>query len=219
MSAPSSATSSAPSSAPSSATSSAPFTLLDAAGASRKPSAWSEAVLVLVDHQREYVDGRLPLTGMPAAVAECAALLRLAREHGTPVIHVVHHGKAGGAFDPAGPYAAIIEGLTPVDGEQTMDKGLPNSFAGTDLAARLAALGRKELIVAGFQTHMCISATVRSALDHGYRVTLVAAACATRDLPDPLGGDPLSAAELHRVTLAALNDRFATVVCDAKAWQ
>ncbi|AZG14035.1 MULTISPECIES: cysteine hydrolase family protein [Cupriavidus] len=195
-----------------------PFTLLDAAGASRLPSAWTDAVLVLVDHQREYIDGKLPLTGMPAAVAECAALLAQARRHGTPVIHVIHEGKAGGAFDPASPHAAIIEGLTPAAGEQTVAKHLPNSFAGTDLAARLAATGRKELIVAGFQTHMCISATVRSALDHGYRVTLVAAACATRDLPDPLGGQPLPAAELHRVTLAALNDRFATVVADTSAW-
>ncbi len=100
-----------------------------------------------------------------------------------------------------------------------MVKHLPNSFAGTDLAAKLTALGRKELIVAGFQTHMCISATVRSALDHGYRVTLVANACATRDLPDPLGGAPLRAAELHRVTLAALHDRFATVVPDASVWK
>ncbi|MNT03552.1 Isochorismatase family protein [compost metagenome] len=104
-----------------------------------------------------------------------------------------------------------------------MVKQLPNSFAGTELAARLAArlaaLGSKELIVAGFQTHRCVSATVRSALDHGYRVTLVASACATRDLPDPLGGEPLAAAELHRVTLAALNDRFATVVPDASVWQ
>jgi len=196
----------------------APFTLLDAAGASRKPSAWSDAVLVLVDHQREYVDGQLPLTGMPEAVAACADLLALARRHGSPVIHVVHHGKAGGAFDPTGPYAAIIEGLTPVDGEHAVIKHLPNSFAGTDLADLLAATGRKELIVAGFQTHMCISATVRSALDHGYRVTLVAAGCATRELPDPLGGEPLSAAELHRVTLAALNDRFATVVANASVW-
>jgi nicotinamidase-related amidase len=90
-----------------------PTTLLDAAGASRQPSAWSDAVLVLVDHQREYVDGKLPLTGMPEAVASCAELLALARRHGSPVIHVVHHGKAGGAFDPTGPHAAIIEGLTP----------------------------------------------------------------------------------------------------------
>jgi len=200
-------------------TPSAPFTLLDAAGASRKPSAWQDAVLVIVDHQQEYVDGRLPLVGMPPAVAACAELLALARAHGTPVVHVVHHGKAGGAFDPATRFASLIEGLEARDGETTVVKHLPNSFAGTELAAKLEALGRKELIVAGFQTHMCISATVRSALDHGYRCTLVAAACATRDLPDPLGGEPLPAAELHRVTLAALHDRFATVVADASVWR
>jgi nicotinamidase-related amidase len=79
-------------------------------------------------------------------------------------------------------------------------------------------LARKELIVAGFQTHMCVSSTVRAALDHGYRVTLVADACATRDLPDPLGGAALSAEQLHRSTLAALHDRFATVVADVGAW-
>ncbi|QYY30122.1 cysteine hydrolase [Cupriavidus pinatubonensis] len=201
-------------------TTATPVTLLDAVGASRKPSPWEDSVLVLVDHQREYIDGVLPLVGMPEAVAACADLLALARQHGTPVIHVMHHGKGkGGAFDPEGPYVAFIEGLTPQAGEQTVAKHLPNSFAGTDLAAKLAALGRKELIVAGFQTHMCISATVRSALDHGYRVTLVANACATRDLPDPLGGAPLSAAELQRVTLAALHDRFATVVPDASVWK
>ena len=127
---------------------SAPFTLLDAAGASRTPAAWDAAVLILIDHQREYIDGKLPLTGMPEAVAACADLLARARAHGTPVIHVVHHGKAGGAFDPAGPYAGIIEGLEPAPGEETVVKQLPNSFAGTELDARLAALGSKDLIVA-----------------------------------------------------------------------
>ena len=197
---------------------SAPFTLLDAAGASRKVPGWDDAVLLLIDHQQEYVDGRLPLSGMPAAVSACADLLDLARRHGTPVIHVVHHGKSGGAFDPAGRFADIIDGLEPRDAEVTVVKHLPNSFAGTELAARLEAVGRKDLIVAGFQTHMCISASVRSALDHGYRCTVVASACATRDLPDPLGGEPLPAAELHRVTMAALHDRFATVVADTSAW-
>jgi nicotinamidase-related amidase len=95
-------------------------------------------------------------------------------------------------------------------------KGLPNAFAGTALDERIRATGRKELILIGFQTHMCISATARSALDHGYRTTIVASACATRDLPNPLGG--VTPAEvLHAATLSALADRFAVVVPDAGA--
>lgn len=195
-----------------------PFTLLDLAGASRTPAAWDAAVLILIDHQREYVDGTLALVGMPKAVAQCAQLLARARAHGTPVIHVVHRGSAGGVFDPEGPSGAIIDGLSPLADETIVSKTFPSAFAGTDLAAQLTALGRKELIVAGFQTHMCVSTTVRAALDHGYRVTLVADACATRDLPDPLGGEALTAEQLHRSTLAALHDRFATVVADVGAW-
>lgn len=195
-----------------------PMTLLDLAGADRTPSAWQDAVLILIDHQREYVDGRLPLTGMPAAIEHCAALLAHARAQQTPVIHVVHRGNSGGVFDPETPFFSIIEGLTPLADEGIVSKTLPNSFAGTSLAEQLTALNRKELIIAGFQTHMCVSATTRSALDHGYRVTVVASACTTRDLPDPLSGETITAATLHRGALAALHDRFATVVADLSAW-
>ncbi len=61
-------------------------------------------------------------------------------------------------------------------------------------------------------THMCISATARSALDHGYRAVVVGDATATRALPDALGGADIPAAEIHRAALAELADRFATVV-------
>jgi nicotinamidase-related amidase len=58
---------------------------------------------------------------------------------------------------------------------------------------------------------MCVSSTVRAALDLGYGCTVVAKACATRDLPDGHGG-VVAAAELHRAELVALGDRFAVVV-------
>jgi nicotinamidase-related amidase len=197
----------------------APRTLLSLAGAPVHPSPLDRAALVIVDAQAEYLpSGNLPLPGVDAAVAETARLLELARRHGTPVFHVVHHGPPGSPiFDPRGPGSAIVPALTPRDGEAVVAKGLPNSFAGTDLHARIAATGRTELIVAGFMTHMCISATVRAALDLGYRNTVVAAATATRDLPDTLGG-VVPAAELQRNELAALADLFAVVVKDSGAW-
>ena len=65
-------------------------------------------------------------------------------------------------------------------------------------------------------THMCVSSTVRAALDLGYRCSVVAGACATRDLPDGAGG-VIAANQLQRAELAALADRFATVLADAAA--
>jgi hypothetical protein len=61
-------------------------------------------------------------------------------------------------------------------------------------------------------THMCVSATVRAALDRGLSSTVAMDATATRDLPDPLGGGDLPAGIVHRAALAAIADRFATVV-------
>ncbi|MBN8231276.1 cysteine hydrolase [Corallococcus macrosporus] len=198
----------------------APRTLLSMLGAPpAHPSPLDRAVLVIVDAQAEYLpSGNLPLAGIDAAVAETARLLELARRHGTPVFHVVHHGPAGSTiFDPRGPGSAIIPAVAPKEGEAVVTKALPNSFAGTDLHARIQATGRKELIIAGFMTHMCVSATTRAALDLGYSNTVVAAATATRDLPGPTGG-VVPAAELQRNELAALGDLFALVVKDAGAW-
>lgn len=194
-----------------------PRSLLAMAGAPLTPSPLDRAVLVVIDHQQEYTTGALPLDGIDDAAAEIGALLALARRAGAPVIHVVHHGRPGGLFDPEAAGGRIIPGLEPHDGEDTVVKRLPNAFAGTDLEARLRATGRDELIVAGFMTHMCISSTVRVALDLGWRTTVVAAATATRALPDPLGGT-LTAAEVQRASLTALADRFAVVAADRRAW-
>jgi nicotinamidase-related amidase len=195
-----------------------PRTLLQIAGAPLHPSPLERSALLLIDPQLEYVTGAIPLMGIEDAVAEAVRLLALARESGVPVFHIVHHGRPGGAaFDPLGPYVAIMPDLSPRDGETVLVKSLPNAFAGTDLHSRIQALGRKELIVAGFATHMCISATARSALDHGYRTTVVDAATATRDLPHPAGKGVVAAASVHQATLAALADRFAVVVGDTAA--
>ncbi len=195
-----------------------PKTLLEMAGAPQTPPAVTEATLVLIDCQREYVDGSLPLPGISQALAEAGRLLALARVGGAPVIHVVHRGRPGGGlFDPEGPGGEIAREVAPREDEAIVAKSLPNAFAGTDLDGRLKALGRRELIVGGFMTHMCVSSTVRAALDLGYRCTVVAGATATRDLPDGHGGI-VEAATLQRAELSALADRFAVVVDGVDAW-
>ena len=186
-------------------------TLLQLAGADPKPSALAESVLVIVDAQNEYLEGPLALSGVDAAMPVLAGLLARARDAGTPVVHIAHKGRAGGAFDRDDRRGQIADAVAPQDGEPVIEKGLPNSFAGTTLKAELDRIGERPLIVAGFMTHMCVSSTLRAALDLGYRSTLAGDACATRDLPDPMGG-VIKADTIHRSALAALADRFACVV-------
>lgn len=190
-------------------------TLLQMAGVNALPAKLSDAVVVIIDAQNEYVSGKLPLAGVDAALAQIAKLLVAARAGGTPVIQIAQRGRSGGLFDPDGPNFKFAAQAAPRAGEAVVEKPLPNAFAKTDLQAKLQASGKKTPIIAGFMTHMCVSATARSALDHGYGVT---DAAATRSLPDSLGGPDLPAEQIHRVALAELADRFATVarVADIK---
>jgi nicotinamidase-related amidase len=189
---------------------SAPKTLLELSGADMRPPPLSGATLVIIDAQNEYLDGKLALPGAGPAVDALARLLAKARAAGAPVVHVQHKGRAGGLFDIEGRGGAIIEAVMPVSGEHLVQKPLPNAFAQTGLDATLKKLGRTQIVIAGFTTHMCVSSTARAALDLGYKAVVAADAAATRDLPDPMGG-VIGADQLHRAALAELADRFAIV--------
>ncbi|VIO65966.1 Streptothricin hydrolase [Bradyrhizobium ivorense] len=185
-------------------------TLFQLAGADLTPPRLGDACLVLIDIQNEYLAGPLALPDANAAIARAAALLARARESGAAIFHIAHRGKPGSLFDRTADRGAIVAPLAPRAGEAVIEKELPNAFAGTDLKAQLVATGRKELVLAGFMTHMCVSSTARAALDLGFRTTVDAESCATRDLPDGLGGT-LAARTIHEVALAELSDRFAII--------
>ncbi len=76
-----------------------PKTLLEMAGADMTPNALSDSALILIDYQMEYVTGGVPLPGVDAALAEAGRVLARARAADAPIVHIVHKGQAGGAFD------------------------------------------------------------------------------------------------------------------------
>jgi nicotinamidase-related amidase len=191
------------------------MTMLQMAGAQPAPATMADGILLIIDAQREYTDGLLPLTGVQPAVEALAILLEKARKAAAPIVHVRHQGK-GKAFNPSSTGYEIVKELTPRSGELVVDKALPNAFAGTDLGKQLATIGRKNLIVGGFMTHMCVSATVRAATDQGFMSTVAADTVATRDLPDAVGNGTITADAINKITLAALSDRFAWIVPGAK---
>ncbi|MFY0611036.1 MAG: cysteine hydrolase [Hyphomicrobiaceae bacterium] len=190
-----------------------PQTLLQLAGANLLPAKIEDACLVFIDLQNEYVEGPIAVTGSKDAIAEAARLLDVARDCRSPIVHVAHKGVTGGLFDRTAHCGQFVGPLTPSVGEVSIEKRLPNAFAGTELDEILRATGRTELIVCGFMTHMCVSSTARGALDLGYRVTVAAPACATRDLPSGYGGT-LAAGLVHEVALAELADRFAIIALE-----
>jgi len=178
----------------------------------------ADSTLVIVDAQREYLDGNLPLTGIDKALDQISHILYRARSLGTNIVHVQHFSPQGAPlFNPNDKFVEIIDAVKPIGTEPVIKKNLPDSFANTDLDKLIKDSGKNDLVVVGFMTHACISATVRSALNYGYHTTVVANACATRDLPTLQNNDVIAAGTVHDATMAALSDLFARVICDDKA--
>ena len=188
----------------------APKTLLELSGADLKPPRLAGAALVLIDLQNEYIAGPLALPDAKQRDCQRRPAAGTGKRGRHAIFHIAHKGRPGGLFDRTAERGAIVSALAPLAGEPVIEKGLPNAFAGTDLQAQLAATGRKNIILAGFMTHMCISSTARAGLDLGFRITVDADSCATRDLPDGRGGS-IAAATIHEVALAELSDRFAII--------
>ena len=186
-------------------------TLRDLMGLSDQPAALRETSLIMIDCQNTYREGIMQLEGVEAAMAEAARLLARARAAGIPIFHIMHDAGEGSPYDVRAEIGQISEQVAPGPGEPVIVKNYPNSFVGTDLDARLREAPGRDLILAGFMTHMCVNSTARGAFNLGYRPTVVASATATRELPGT-GGVPVPAPALQAASLAAIGDLFGVVV-------
>jgi nicotinamidase-related amidase len=195
----------------------APFTLLGLTGKSRKDFPVSNWVVVTIDAQEEYRSGILALPGIASAIAEGVQVLARARAAHIPIIHVVHKGASQGkTFAYGSPYFDLFPEYELRTNEPMVEKTLPNAFANTNLLEVIRATGRTHLILLGFMTHMCVSSTARAVVDHGFLSTVVASACASRDLAG-IHGEIHHANTVHELALTELSDRFAFVVQDCEA--
>ncbi|MCE1185311.1 MAG: cysteine hydrolase [Rhodocyclales bacterium] len=188
-----------------------PVTLRQLSGLPTEPARLAESALIIVDAQNTYRSGVMALEGVEPALDECARLLARARAVGAPVIHIQHDSGPGSPYDIRAEIGAIADKVAPQGDEPVVIKGYPNSFVGTDLEARLRALGVKHLVIVGFMAHMCINSTSRGAFNLGFQVCVPASTVATRALPGP-EGELIPAAQVKAVALAALGDLFALVV-------
>ena len=188
-----------------------PFSLRQLRGAPATSTPLRDSILILIDCQNTYTDGLLKLDGIDAALNNASALLQRARAVGATIIHIAHDAGPGSPFDVRAHSGAIADAVAPAGSEPTIVKTHPNAFWETGLQEQIEETGKKNLILIGFMTHMCVNSTARAAYNLGYQVSVPADATATRALPDPRGGD-IPAATVQAVSLAAIADVFATVV-------
>lgn len=101
----------------------------------------------------------------------------------------------------------LIDELQPQVGEPVIDKPGYCAFAATDLELILRTRGIDSLIITGVTTEVCVSSTLRSAIDRGFNCLTVSDACASAH------------PELHAAALAMINVEGGIFgeVCDSAA--
>lgn len=154
----------------------------------------TKAAALFIDLQEEHRrDSRYLVEGFGTIIANVQRLQQAARRTGIPVLHAAykvdfarqpskpfHPVMADGtsAFSNADdPLSAICGEVAPVGGETVFVKADASTFAAGDAALRLKGQGLEWLFVAGVWTEACVAATVKDAVELGFRVVLVKDAC------------------------------------------
>jgi nicotinamidase-related amidase len=146
--------------------------------------------LVLVDVVQtfEHDDGERLLESFRSRHAGFVAALGRARGDGVPVVYAndnfgVWDGDAPRLLRSAlgGPGGELVEAIAPREGETFVVKPRYSAFDYTPLDLILGELGVERLLLGGMSTEGCVAQTTIDARELGFKVTVLAGACATID--------------------------------------
>jgi nicotinamidase-related amidase len=139
---------------------------------------------VLIDVQRNMLEGPQPVPGADDVRAAIERLLETARRHEVVIVHVQNSGSQGDPDQPGTPGWELV--FEPRPGELVVQKTHPDAFASNPrLEDELKQLFVSRLVVAGMQSNYCVAATSRAGLERGFDVCLVSGAHATYDEDRP----------------------------------
>ena len=148
----------------------------------------------------------------PMAEENCRNILDYFRQHNLPLFHIQHCSvNPESPLYPGKSGQKIKEIVFPNDGEWVIQKTTNSAFVNTELQSLLQSSDASALIVVGLTTDHCVSATVRSAADLGFKTTLISDATATY-AKTGFDGTLYDEDLVHSVALASLKDEFANIV-------
>ncbi len=136
-----------------------------------------DCILLLVDIQRSMLD---LCVDRDLTVLNAGALIETAELFGIPVLCSVHNSVKLGGFVP--------ELTNKISKPEVLDKLEFNCFENEEIARTLLGMGRKTLLLAGIEGHVCIFHTGVGALRLGYRVHIAHDAVTSRRASDKQTG-------------------------------
>jgi nicotinamidase-related amidase len=123
-----------------------------------------ESVLVLIDHQA-YQMSSLHSHDPQTVVNNATALAKLAKAFNVPTILTSVLAERGGL---------LFKPITDVfPGQEVLDRTWVNTWQDQRVVDAVKATGRKQLIIAGLWTEVCVAMPVIQALGEGWDVTVI----------------------------------------------
>lgn len=171
--------------------------------------------LLIIDMQG-FVPDRIArgMAYFPASsIDNMRATIAAFRAAGKPVLHVRHE-----TLEPGSPLQRDSAHFQPVigfeehAGEPVFIKTTSSAFSSTDLHGWLQRAQISDVAVIGAVAGYCVNSTVRMGADLGLSMTVIRDAV----LSFPLESEEISAEEVYRVTLALLENGFASGINTAE---
>ena len=160
-----------------------------------------DSVLVLIDHQ-PYQLANLNSHEPQMAVNNATGLAKAAKAFGVPTILTSVLAERGGL---------IFSQITDVFPDQgVIDRTLINTWQDPKVVEAVKATGRKQLIMAGLWTEVCVAMPAIQALGEGWDVTVVT---------DASGGTSVEAHEVAIQRMIAAGANVMTWLALAAEWQ
>ena len=138
-----------------------------------------DTVLLVVDVQKGLIDEHPYREN--ELLEDISKLTQRARANGVEVVYVRHGEDDPNGLFPGSPAWQVHPAIAPLEGERVFDKRFSSAFKDTGLDEYLQGRGVKTLVVAGMQTEYCIDATIKSAFERGYKVTMPEGGSTTYD--------------------------------------
>jgi nicotinamidase-related amidase len=160
-----------------------------------------DSVLVLIDHQ-PYQLANLNSHDPQAVVNNSTALAKAAKLFGVPTILTSVIAARGGLLFPQ------ITDVFP--GQEVIDRTFINTWEDQKVVDAVKATGRKQLIIAGLWTEICVAMPVIQALGEGWDVTVIT---------DASGGTSVEAHEVAIQRMIAAGANMMTWLALAAEWQ
>lgn len=132
----------------------------------------NDAVLLVIDIQ-ERLGAAMPAERLEAVVKNTGILLEAAKTLGFPVVATEQYPRG------LGPTVAPVREQLGEDAAP-IEKLCFSCAASDDVSRRLESLGRKQVIVVGMETHVCVFQTVRDLVLRGLRPFVVNDATCSR---------------------------------------